>query len=156
MTVVSALVMLPAGVLFPALLRAANTPPASQTLDRVVRKETPEGPNHDLHDQLFREQVERDADFQSALRDGERGPCVRVWEIRVFLLTWRYMLSSGIRTANRFAGYLLDRGVRRKHRDKKNPLRRDRCYCVNTDWPYHAFFCMKCNSPRSCRERRAS
>ena len=36
--------------------------------------------------------------------------------------------------------YLLDRGGRRKHRDKKKPLRRDRCYCVNSDWPYHAFF----------------
>lgn len=35
MTVVSALFMLPAGLIFPALLRAANTPPASQTLKRA-------------------------------------------------------------------------------------------------------------------------
>lgn len=34
-TVVSALFMLPAGLIFPALLRAANTPPASQTLRRA-------------------------------------------------------------------------------------------------------------------------
>ena len=35
MTVVSALFMLPTGLIFPALLRAANTPPASQTLKRA-------------------------------------------------------------------------------------------------------------------------
>lgn len=35
MTVVSALFMLPAGLIFPALIRAANSPPASQTLKRA-------------------------------------------------------------------------------------------------------------------------
>ena len=35
MTFVSAIFMLPAGLVFPALLRAANTPPASQTLKRA-------------------------------------------------------------------------------------------------------------------------
>lgn len=73
MTVVSALLMLPTGVIFPALLRAGNTPPASQTLNRVaVRQEEPEGPNHDLHDELQREQDERVDDFRTALQDGER------------------------------------------------------------------------------------
>ena len=74
MTVVSALFMLPAGVIFPALQRAANTPPASQTLDRVVRKETPERPNYDLYNEFIREQDERKADFQRTLRDGMGGP----------------------------------------------------------------------------------
>ncbi|CAM9100098.1 unnamed protein product [Ectocarpus sp. 8 AP-2014] len=70
MTVVSALLMLPTGVIFPALLRAGNTPPASQTLKRVpVRQEEPEGPNHDLYDELQRKQEERVDDFRTALQD---------------------------------------------------------------------------------------
>ncbi|CBJ29023.1 conserved unknown protein [Ectocarpus siliculosus] len=70
MTVISALLMLPTGVIFPALLRAGNTPPASQTLKRVpVRQEEPEGPNHDLYDELQRKQEERVDDFRTALQD---------------------------------------------------------------------------------------
>ncbi|CAM9609633.1 unnamed protein product, partial [Ectocarpus fasciculatus] len=70
MTVVSALLMLPTGVIFPALLRAGNTPPASQTLKRVAaRQEEPEGPNYDLHDELQREQEERVDDFRTALQE---------------------------------------------------------------------------------------
>eukprot|EP00752_Nemacystus_decipiens_P006052 g5462.t2 len=67
MTVVSALLMLPTGVIFPVLLRAANTPPASETLQRVARQDQLERSNYDLYDQLLLEQEQRDADFQNAL-----------------------------------------------------------------------------------------
>ncbi len=76
MTVVSALCMLPAGVIFPALVRAANTPPPSQTLERGVRKETTEGLNDGLYKELMLKQTERDADFQAGLHEGESGSYV--------------------------------------------------------------------------------
>ncbi len=75
MTVVSALFMLPAGVIFPALVRAANTPPASQTLDPDTRRETPESAQKDVHDDRHaRQQTEREADDQAPLT-GERRLC---------------------------------------------------------------------------------
>lgn len=67
----SALFMFPTGVIFPALLRAANTPPASKTLEMAARRDQPDEANYDLYDQLQREQDQRDADFQSALKSGE-------------------------------------------------------------------------------------
>lgn len=83
MAVVSALLMLPTGVIFPALLRAGNTPPASETLKRVaVRQEEPEGPNHDLYDELQRKQEERVDNFRTALQDGERSPSIRASKCR--------------------------------------------------------------------------
>ena len=84
MTVVSALVMLPAGVIFPALQRAANTPPASQTLERIVRKGTHDGPDYNLDDELMRQQDERDPDCPRTLPVGMRAPrvCVsRLWVV---------------------------------------------------------------------------
>lgn len=68
--------MLPAGVIFPALVRAANTPPPSQTLERGVRKETTEGLNDGLYKELMLKQTERDADFQAGLHEGESGSYV--------------------------------------------------------------------------------
>lgn len=71
MTVVSALFTLPSGVAFPVLLRAANTPPAFKTLERVARQDQHEDANYNLYDQLQREQEQRDAEFQSILQNGE-------------------------------------------------------------------------------------
>lgn len=67
--------MLPTGLVFPALLRAANTPPASITLVEartVARQDTLEDEDEDygLFDQLRREQEQRDADFQNVLQSG--------------------------------------------------------------------------------------
>lgn len=73
MTVVSALFMLPAGLIFPALLRVANTPPVSQTLERPVSQE--EQPDRAVQHHTDRRQVEReetDDDFQATLQIGER------------------------------------------------------------------------------------
>lgn len=71
MTVVSALFMIPTGVVFPVLLRAANTPPASVTLQRTERQDQHEDPGNDLFYQLQLEQEQRDADFRNALQSGE-------------------------------------------------------------------------------------
>lgn len=54
MTVASALFMLPAGLIFPALLRAANTPPASQTLKRA--EDLGRGAVDDVNDDISYEQ----------------------------------------------------------------------------------------------------
>ena len=85
MTVVSALVMLPAGVIFPALQRAANTPPASQTLERIVRKRTHDGPDYNLDDELMRQRDERDPDCPRTLPVGMRAPRVCVSGLWVVL-----------------------------------------------------------------------
>ncbi|CAM9396526.1 unnamed protein product [Ectocarpus sp. 4 AP-2014] len=72
MTVVSALFMLPAGVIFPTLLRVANTPPASQTLQRRVSQE--EQPERAAEYRSERRQVEEettDDDFQATLQNGD-------------------------------------------------------------------------------------
>ncbi|CAN0519234.1 unnamed protein product, partial [Ectocarpus sp. 12 AP-2014] len=72
MTVVSALFMLPAGVIFPALLRVANTPPASQTLQRPVSQgEQPERAAEYGTDRRQVEQEKTDDDFQATLRKGD-------------------------------------------------------------------------------------
>ncbi|CAM9187348.1 unnamed protein product, partial [Hapterophycus canaliculatus] len=71
MTLVSALFMFPTAVMFPALLRVANTPPSSQTLEVAARaqEEEPGGPNNDRYDQLKVVQEERDADFGRILQE---------------------------------------------------------------------------------------
>ncbi|CAM9110513.1 unnamed protein product [Ectocarpus fasciculatus] len=77
MTVVSALFMLPAGLIFPALLRVANTPPASQTLERPLSQE--ERPEHAVEYRTDRRQVEQektDDDFQATFQ--KRGSKHRV------------------------------------------------------------------------------
>lgn len=74
MTVVSALFMLPAGVIFPALVRAANTPPASQTLDRDGRGESDDNPSEPnlCDDGPARQQIERKTDDQTARPGGTK------------------------------------------------------------------------------------
>ncbi|CAM9100172.1 unnamed protein product [Ectocarpus sp. 8 AP-2014] len=72
MTVVSALFMLPAGVIFPTLLRVANTPPASQTLQRPVsQEEQPERAAEHRTDRRQVEQEKTDDDFQATLQKGD-------------------------------------------------------------------------------------
>lgn len=74
LTLVSALFMFPTGVVFPAILRVANTPPSSQTLEMAprTRRDEPGGPATDHHDHVKVAQEERDADFRRVLEEGER------------------------------------------------------------------------------------
>lgn len=87
MTVVSALFMLPAGVIFPALVRAANTPPHSQTLDhrdRDIRRKTGATPKEPLNGEGHaRQRTEKKVDVQALLPEGEGRLCVFVSEGRL-------------------------------------------------------------------------
>ena len=79
MTTVTALFMIPTAVIFPTLLREANSPPPSVTLRKKLppRAEPPrhwgEGHGHST-DQLYLDdemEDDEDADFDEALLDGE-------------------------------------------------------------------------------------
>ncbi|CAM9181833.1 unnamed protein product, partial [Ectocarpus sp. 8 AP-2014] len=88
MTAATALFMIPTALVFPAMMRLANTPPSSETLTRVrkhktAHKQQPQGGNKQLmsqHDRLVKTQRE---EFHAALSDARaklknplRGPAV--------------------------------------------------------------------------------
>lgn len=76
MTAATALFMIPTALVFPAMMRLANTPPSSETLTRArkhktAHKQQPQGGNKQLmsqHERLVKTQRE---EFHAALSDGE-------------------------------------------------------------------------------------
>lgn len=77
MTAVTALFMLPTAVIFPALLRRANTPPSSVTLERAARLRRRVNRMHQgLKDDNFNDEEDgsfdlQRQDFTEALNAGE-------------------------------------------------------------------------------------
>ncbi|CAM9387820.1 unnamed protein product [Ectocarpus sp. 12 AP-2014] len=79
MTAVTALFMIPTALVFPAMMRLANTPPSSETLTRVRKHKTahkrqPQGGSKQLmsqHDRLVKTQRE---EFHAALTDARAKP----------------------------------------------------------------------------------
>ncbi len=116
MTVVSALFMLPAGMIFPALVRAANTPPASQTLDREIRREMPKSQKRNLYDDGHaRQQTEREADDQAPLT-GDRRICLFTLGEKVSLGHSRFLSFRSVFTEMSHQASM-DAGLKRMHRE---------------------------------------
>ena len=76
MTAATALFMIPTALVFPAMMRIANTPPSSKTLirvrkEKIAHKQQPFGGDEHVmsqHDRLVKTQRE---EFHAALSDGE-------------------------------------------------------------------------------------